>query len=445
MGHHQPCEQRKGPPIVVAMDSTLLNSEPLDLSDIFVFVNPKSGGNRGQVFLEIPSPFLAELEDGQKVTVHIFSLPDGPSGSKPGFLKLKEALQKFQRPLRVIVGGGDGTIMWADQEAVKHGIDSSRQLVYGVIPLGTGNDFARVAGWGGKNPKKILLDDFAEFRMLVSLWVKAKPRLHDVWEVEVRVHEDGEILVVDENKVEVELDFKSKKMLMINYFSIGQESKVGIEFDKHRTKSQTCNLFVYAFEGLFTEMQCCSAQHIGHLVATVYEGTDDSGPVVLTTDAEERSHPNLRGNPESLLFLNVNSYAGGNAHFWRKDSAIGVEPEPHPDKLQSEEDPGDSKLEVVTLPNILLIPIDEWSHKAKRVHSGGPYFIDFYDRDHEEEEIHVYCEVDGEFYHLVNPESFSLHLVKKLKVLQNDPPLQGESVTDHFLQSAKQIFTRGRG
>ncbi len=50
--------------------------------------------------------------------------------------------------LRVIVGGGDGSIMWAVQEMISAHIDFQK-CVIGTIPFGTGNDFSRVLGWGG--------------------------------------------------------------------------------------------------------------------------------------------------------------------------------------------------------------------------------------------------------------------------------------------------------
>jgi len=49
----------------------------------------------------------------------------------------------------VIVGGGDGSIMWAVQEMIKADIDFEKCPI-GTIPFGTGNDFSRVLGWGRK-------------------------------------------------------------------------------------------------------------------------------------------------------------------------------------------------------------------------------------------------------------------------------------------------------
>ena len=51
--------------------------------------------------------------------------------------------------VRVVVGGGDGTVLWVVEEMLKAGIDFNK-CALGVIPFGTGNDFSRVLGWGGK-------------------------------------------------------------------------------------------------------------------------------------------------------------------------------------------------------------------------------------------------------------------------------------------------------
>jgi len=54
-----------------------------------------------------------------------------------------------KKNLRVVVGGGDGTVLWVVNEMIKTGIDLN-SVPIGIIPFGTGNDFSRVLGWGGK-------------------------------------------------------------------------------------------------------------------------------------------------------------------------------------------------------------------------------------------------------------------------------------------------------
>lgn len=396
------------------------NGRPVE--DMFLFVNPGSGGNKGKVFLEAPKPLVVEVEGNKKVQLHVFSMLEGESGNKPGFKKLKETilLRGGASPVRAVVGGGDGTVMWADSEAQKHGIDTPKQVAWGIVPLGTGNDFSRVAGWGGDNPEGVSDNNFALLKSLVKQWSAAKVRHHDVWEVSVNLDEsEGKLLKIGKTQVEEDLHVTSKTFHMVNYFSIGQESQVGMHFDKHRTKSQTCNLFVYGAAGCLQELRCWGVQHIGNIVANLYQGRDKNGSLIMDSEGD-LGEPQLIGNPESLMFLNISSYAGGKAHLWQLECDIGVDPPPATGAVDVTQDPGDGKLEVVTLPLIANIAMDKLVHQARKVCSGGPYFLEYF---HGEDgaEVHAFFEVDGEFYHAINPESTSVYLYKKLQVLQRIP------------------------
>lgn len=390
--------------------------------DMFLFVNPGSGGNKGQVFLKAPKPFIVDVDGGKKVQLHVFSMLEGDSGNKPGFRKLKEVIAKRAATglpvVRAVVGGGDGTVMWADSEGQKHGIDTPKQVAWGIVPLGTGNDFSRVAGWGGNNPEGVDANDFELLKDLVRQWDRAKVRHHDVWEVSVNLDEsEGKLFKIGKTQVEEDLNVTSKTFHMVNYFSIGQESQVGMHFDKHRTKSQTCNLFVYGMAGCLQEMRCWSVQHIGNIVSNLYQGKDKNGTLIMDSEGD-LGEPQLIGNPESLMFLNISSYAGGKAHLWQLECDIGVDPPPAETSVNVVQDPGDGKLEVVTLPLIANIAMDKLVHQARKVCSGGPYFLEYFQND---DDVHCFFEVDGEFYHAVNPESTSVYLYKKLQVLQRVP------------------------
>jgi len=253
---------------------------------------------------------------------------------------------------------------------------------------------------------------------LVKMWSRAIVRHHDVWEVSITLDEsDGQLLKIGKEKVEEDQEVTNKVFYMVNYFSIGQECQVGMHFDKHRTKSQTCNLFVYGAAGFLQELRCWGVQHVGNLVANLYQGLNKDGELILDSEGDA-GEPQLIGNPESLMFLNISSYAGGKAQLWQLDCDAGVDPPPPSGVLNGEQDPGDGKLEVVTLPVIANIVLDKLSHQARRVYSGGPYFLEYFKND---DGMHVYFEVDGEFYHAVNPESTLVKLYKKLQVLQKSP------------------------
>lgn len=54
---------------------------------------------------------------------------------------------------------------------VKYGIDV-HQVAVGIIPIGTGNDFSRALGWGGKQ-EKLLGEKFEKLKGLVMDWINA--------------------------------------------------------------------------------------------------------------------------------------------------------------------------------------------------------------------------------------------------------------------------------
>lgn len=47
-----------------------------------------------------------------------------------------------------IISGGDGTVLWVVSLVGRQGIDLNK-ITFGIIPIGTGNDFSRCLGWGG--------------------------------------------------------------------------------------------------------------------------------------------------------------------------------------------------------------------------------------------------------------------------------------------------------
>uniref|UniRef100_A0A665UMA7 Diacylglycerol kinase n=1 Tax=Echeneis naucrates TaxID=173247 RepID=A0A665UMA7_ECHNA len=106
-------------------------------SPLLVLVNSKSGDNQGVKFLR---KFKQLLNPAQ-----VFDLMNG--GPELG-LRL---FQKFVT-FRILVCGGDGSVGWVLSELDKLNLHKQCQL--GVLPLGTGNDLARVLGWGGLYRKK---------------------------------------------------------------------------------------------------------------------------------------------------------------------------------------------------------------------------------------------------------------------------------------------------
>lgn len=50
--------------------------------------------------------------------------------------------------VKVIIGGGDGTVIWLIENFKNSEIDI-RKCIFGVLPLGNTNDLSSSLGWGG--------------------------------------------------------------------------------------------------------------------------------------------------------------------------------------------------------------------------------------------------------------------------------------------------------
>lgn len=124
---------------------------------IFLVVNPTSGGNAAQYLLDLGFNYLHcthhvdGLNGGPKTQVKLLisDIRKGTTGNKDVFHILK-AIVQLKNPtdipqIRLLVAGGDGTAMWAISELLKHNIDPDK-LIVGVLPFGTGNDFAHAMG-----------------------------------------------------------------------------------------------------------------------------------------------------------------------------------------------------------------------------------------------------------------------------------------------------------
>ncbi|XP_055453530.1 diacylglycerol kinase kappa [Psammomys obesus] len=130
---------------------------------LLIFINSKSGDHQGIIFLR---KFKQYLNPSQ-----VFDLSKG--GPEAGIAMFKN----FAR-FRVLVCGGDGSVSWVLSTIDAFELHDRCQLA--VIPLGTGNDLARVLGWGAFwNKNKSLLD-------ILNRVDQAHVRILDRWSVMIR-------------------------------------------------------------------------------------------------------------------------------------------------------------------------------------------------------------------------------------------------------------------
>uniref|UniRef100_F1M5T2 Diacylglycerol kinase n=1 Tax=Rattus norvegicus TaxID=10116 RepID=F1M5T2_RAT len=133
---------------------------PSCTSPLLVFVNSKSGDNQGVKFLR---RFKQLLNPAQ-----VFDLMNG--GPHLG-LRL---FQKFDT-FRILVCGGDGSVGWVLSEI--DSLNLHKQCQLGVLPLGTGNDLARVLGWGSA------CDDDTQLPQILAKLERASTKMLDRWSV----------------------------------------------------------------------------------------------------------------------------------------------------------------------------------------------------------------------------------------------------------------------
>ncbi|KAF4660622.1 hypothetical protein FOL46_006064 [Perkinsus olseni] len=183
---------------------------------VYIFINPTSGSNRASEYLTLGLQHMRFRDN--TCDVYIFDISDGVSGSKPAFVQLAAHgnTRDASHPIRVLVAGGDGTIMWFLDEAIKHSVDID-SIAIGVIPFGTANDFSRTLGWGAQASRVLLGKRLSNLKDMLAQWLDASIVPYDIWEVEISCTASGSIQQVK----------KSVKTPLRN--EGGEAKRVGVE------------------------------------------------------------------------------------------------------------------------------------------------------------------------------------------------------------------------
>ena len=412
------------------LSSQTENSTALGIPIVFIFVNPTSGGNRAAAITSIGAETLRFRGDGIESKVFIFDIRQGKSGAKPGFINLRDQLERRKyitesNPVRVLVAGGDGTVMWTIQESIAHEIDTSR-IAFGVIPYGTGNDFARSLGWGGSSPSTGIFDDgMKEFKMMLKEWLNANVNSFDIWEISVSVSRDNGHIKQVKNKQKIVMETSSSspsskslyKLVkpMCNYFSVGIESRIGLGFDKKRTKSQFLNKAVYGWEGI--KKMFTSTPKITDVVASL---TAHDKTIFSTDQKGSDSVSVLMGRPVSLIFMNINSFAGG-CNLWDGAKKPGISGMKKADDVfNATQSAGDGKIEVLTYKSLPSLSMEQAKgtflsgNGCRIAQESGPLTLKF---KADLGNKRTYMQIDGEFFTLDNPDTIEISRKFTVRVL----------------------------
>ncbi|XP_018360967.1 PREDICTED: diacylglycerol kinase theta isoform X5 [Trachymyrmex cornetzi] len=288
--------------LVMILPSIEPSMVPKGVQPLLVFVNVKSGGCQG---LQLISSFRKLLNPYQ-----VFDLDNG--GPLPGLYVFRHIAD-----YKILVCGGDGTIGWVLQCLDNVGQDSQcSSPACAIVPLGTGNDLARVLCWGSgytgdEDPLNLLRDVIDAEEIILDRWTvvfhpeeKEQPQVvcnaATSQQVATRhLHSTGAGATSEDN---------TQIYVMNNYFGIGVDADLCLDFHNAREenpnkfRSRLRNKGVYVRMGLrkMVRRKPCKDLH---------------KEIRLEVDGKLIELPQLEG----IIILNILSWGSG-ANPWGPDT-----------------------------------------------------------------------------------------------------------------------------
>ncbi|GIX91879.1 hypothetical protein CDAR_511782 [Caerostris darwini] len=209
--------------LVLLLPNIIPEMIPEGTRPLLVFVNVKSGGCQG---LELICSFRKLLNPYQ-----VYDLDNG--GPLPGLYVFRHV-----KDYKILVCGGDGTVGWVLQCLDNVGQDSECQSPpCAIVPLGTGNDLARVLRWGpgytgGEDPLSLLKDIIEADEIRLDRWTV-------VFHTDDKPDDKG-LTAVANTAVSASED-NTAIFVMNNYFGIGIDADLCLDF--HNAREENPNKF----------------------------------------------------------------------------------------------------------------------------------------------------------------------------------------------------------
>ncbi|RWS29728.1 diacylglycerol kinase epsilon-like protein [Leptotrombidium deliense] len=247
-----------------------------DWRPLVVITNRKSGNNDGHKILRA---FHYLLNPAQ-----VIDLSESPLETALEWCQMLEKYEKNVK-VRILIAGGDGTIGWVLNAIEKLKLDPKPLIA--ILPLGTGNDLSRVLGWGTSFSPDTQMKD-----VLRNLQTASVTEL-DRWEVKF-----------SHLRRSFSLPLRAKSLYMNNYFSVGVDALVALNFHQTRESAlyrllgnRILNKFLYLSYGTkdVLERKCSLLNE----------------KIRLFMDGKRIELPQL----ESIVVLNIPSWGGG-ANIW---------------------------------------------------------------------------------------------------------------------------------
>uniref|UniRef100_A0AAR5PUN9 Diacylglycerol kinase n=2 Tax=Dendroctonus ponderosae TaxID=77166 RepID=A0AAR5PUN9_DENPD len=298
----------KQPLLVMLLPNIEETMIPKEVHPLLVFVNIKSGGCQG---LELISNFRRLLNPYQ-----VFDLDIG--GPLPGLYVFRNI-----RNYKILVCGGDGTIGWVLQCLDNVGQDSRCDSpACAIVPLGTGNDLARVLRWGpgytgGEDPLNLLKDVIDAEEILLDRWTVV---FHP--EEKTDKPEDNAKQVNSTGKKRQKLcrlkltneqikkavaagstsEDNSQILVMNNYFGIGLDADLCLDF--HNAREENPGKFISRLHNKSVYVKMGLRRIVGQGKVCI---KDLHKLVQLEVDFNRVKLPNVEG----IIVLNILSWGSG--------------------------------------------------------------------------------------------------------------------------------------